>query len=100
MFRYPSPQKLVRQLTAIASEELSHFEQVNQWLEKLGIPLAPLNSPPYFSQLKSQIRHSEPDRLVDSLLISAIIMARSLATLSASVLGQHQCHHRYISTLL
>ncbi|HEY9770351.1 MAG TPA: tRNA-(ms[2]io[6]A)-hydroxylase [Coleofasciculaceae cyanobacterium] len=77
MFRYPSHQKLVRQLTAIASEELSHFEQVNQWLEKLGIPLAPLNSPPYFSQLKSQIRHSEPDRLVDSLLISAIIEARS-----------------------
>lgn len=77
MFRYPSHQKLVRQLTAIASEELSHFEQVNQWLEKLEIPLAPLNSPPYFSQLKSQIRHSEPDRLVDSLLISAIIEARS-----------------------
>lgn len=77
MFRYPSHQKLVRQLTAIASEELSHFEQVNQWLEKLEIPLAPLNSPPYFSQLKSQIRHCEPDRLVDSLLISAIIEARS-----------------------
>ncbi len=77
MFRYPSHQKLVRQLTAIASEELAHFEQVNQWLEKLGIPLAPLNSPPYFSKLKSQVRHGEPDRLVDSLLISAIIEARS-----------------------
>ncbi len=77
MFRYPSHQKLVRQLTAIAQEELSHFEQVNQWLEKRGIPLAPLNSPPYFSKLKSQIRHAEPDRLVDSLLISAIIEARS-----------------------
>jgi len=77
MFRYPAHQKLVRQLTAIASEELSHFDQVNQWLEKRGIPLAPLNSPPYFAKLKSQIRHSEPDRLVDSLLISAIIEARS-----------------------
>ena len=77
MFRYPSHQKLVRQLTAIAQEELSHFAQVNQWLEKRSIPLAPLNSPPYFSKLKSQIRHTEPDRLVDSLLISAIIEARS-----------------------
>ena len=46
-------------------------------MEKRGIPLAPLNSPPYFSKLKSQIRHAEPDRLVDSLLISAIIEARS-----------------------
>ena len=77
MFRYPAHHKLVRQLTAIASEELEHFELVNQWLEKRGIALAPLNSPPYFSKLKSQIRHSEPDRLVDSLLVSAIIEARS-----------------------
>lgn len=77
MFRYPAHQKLVRQLTAIAQEELEHFEQVNQWLEKRHITLAPLNSPPYFARLKSQIRHSEPDRLIDSLLISAIIEARS-----------------------
>lgn len=87
MFRYPSHQQLVRQLTAIAQEELSHFEQVNQWLERRGIPLAPLNSPPYFSLLKSQIRHSEPDRLVDSLLISAIIEARSHERLG--LIGEH-----------
>lgn len=77
MFRYPAHHKLVRQLTAIAQEELAHFEQVNQWLERRGIPLAPLNAPPYFSKLKSQISHAEPERLVDSLLISAIIEARS-----------------------
>lgn len=35
MFRYPSHHKLVRQSTAIASEELERFELVNQWLEKL-----------------------------------------------------------------
>ena len=77
MFRYPSYHKLVRQLTAIAKEELEHFEQVNQWLEKRGIPLAPLNSPPYGSSLKAQIRHQEPERLLDSLLVSALIEARS-----------------------
>jgi tRNA-(ms[2]io[6]A)-hydroxylase len=77
MFRYPSYSKLVRQLTAIAKEELEHFEQVNQWLEKRGIALAPLNSPPYGATLKKQIRHQEPDRLLDSLLVSALIEARS-----------------------
>lgn len=77
MFRYPAYTKLVKELTAIAKEELEHFEQVNQWLEKLGIPLAPLDAPPYGSSLKSQIRRQEPDRLLDSLLISAIIEARS-----------------------
>ena len=87
MFRYPAHHKLVRQLTAIASEELEHFELVNQWLEKRDIALAPLNSPPYFSKLKTQIRHGEPDRLVDSLLVSAIIEARSHERLG--LIGKH-----------
>ncbi|MGK7937789.1 MAG: tRNA-(ms[2]io[6]A)-hydroxylase [Xenococcaceae cyanobacterium] len=87
MFRYPSYQKLVRQLTAIAKEELDHFEQVNQWLEKRHIPLAPLNSPPYGSKLKAQIRHQEPERLLDSLLVSALIEARSHERLG--LLGEH-----------
>ena len=77
MFRYPSRQKLVNRLTAIAQEELSHFAEVNKWLARRNIPLAPLNSPPYFSRLKSQVRHTEPDRLIDLLLVSAIIEARS-----------------------
>lgn len=77
MFRYPSYHKLIRQLTAIAKEELEHFEQVNQWLEKRNIPLAPLNSPPYGAKLKAQIRHQEPERLLDSLVVSSLIEARS-----------------------
>ena len=87
MFRYPSYTSLVHKLTAIAKEELEHFEQVNQWLEKKAIPLAPLNSPPYGAKLKAQIRHQEPDRLLDSLLVSALIEARSHERLS--LLGEH-----------
>lgn len=87
MFRYPSYHKLVRQLTAIAKEELEHFEQVNQWLEKKGIPLAPLNSPPYGAKLKAEISHHEPQRLLDSLLVSALIEARSHERLG--LLGEH-----------
>ncbi|KJH70930.1 tRNA-(ms[2]io[6]A)-hydroxylase [Aliterella atlantica] len=77
MFRYPSNTALVRKLTAIAREELEHFEQVNQWLERLGIPLGFLSSPPYGAGLKAQIRHQEPNRLLDSLLVSGLIEARS-----------------------
>lgn len=77
MFRYPSNAKLVRMLTAIAREELEHFELVNQWLDRRGIPLAPLSSPPYGALLKAQIRPKEPDRLLDSLLVSGLIEARS-----------------------
>lgn len=77
MFRYPSNTQLVRQLTAIAVEELQHFEQVNQILEQRGIPLAPLSAPPYAAGLKAAIRRQEPERLLDSLLVSALIEARS-----------------------
>ncbi|MEM1368600.1 MAG: tRNA-(ms[2]io[6]A)-hydroxylase [Cyanobacteria bacterium P01_H01_bin.15] len=77
MFRYPSNESLIHQLTQIAQEELTHFAQVNQWLTRLGISLAPLNAPPYAAQLKSQIRRQEPWRFLDSLLISALIEARS-----------------------
>jgi tRNA-(ms[2]io[6]A)-hydroxylase len=77
MFRYPSSQKLVRSLTAVAKEELEHFEQVNQILEDRGIALRPLTPPPYGAGLNKQVRIQEPDRMLDSLLVSALIEARS-----------------------
>ena len=87
MFRYPSNATLVRKLTAIAKEELEHFELVNQWLDRRGVALKPLDAPPYGSQLKAQIRPQEPDRLLDSLLVSALIEARSHERLG--LLGIH-----------
>lgn len=87
MFRYSSNALLVRKLTAIAQEELEHFEQVNQWLDKKSIPLGPLSSPPYGAKLKSIISSKEPQRLLDSLLIAALIEARSHERLG--LLGIH-----------
>ncbi len=87
MFRYLSSDKLVRALTAIAQEELEHFEQVNQWLDRRGIPLAPLNSPPYAAGLKAEMRKNEPHRKLDSLLVSCLIEARSHERLG--LLGAH-----------
>jgi tRNA-(ms[2]io[6]A)-hydroxylase len=77
IFRYPTYLDLIKQLTAIAKEELEHFEQVNQWLETKGIALAPLKPSPYGATLKQAVRKNEPERLLDSLLISALIEARS-----------------------
>ncbi len=77
MFRYPAHTKLVRSLTAIAREELEHFEQVNQILERRGIPLGPLAAPPYGAGLNALIRRDEPARLLDTLLVCGLIEARS-----------------------
>ncbi|WP_071189829.1 tRNA isopentenyl-2-thiomethyl-A-37 hydroxylase MiaE [Trichormus sp. NMC-1] len=77
MFRYPSNSKMVRELTAIAREELEHFELVNQWLERRNIRLAPLSAPPYGAGLKTQVRSQEPARFLDNLLVTGLIEARS-----------------------
>ncbi len=77
LFRYPAQSKLVHLLTTVAQEELMHFEQVNQWLERRGIALGPLPAPPYGSGLSAQVRRCEPERLLDSLLICGLIEARS-----------------------
>jgi tRNA-(ms[2]io[6]A)-hydroxylase len=77
MFRYPSNTNRVKTLTAIAKEELEHFEQVNQILERRGVPLGPLSAPPYGAGLNQQIRRNEPERLLDFLLVCGLIEARS-----------------------
>ncbi|MBD1862736.1 tRNA-(ms[2]io[6]A)-hydroxylase [Trichocoleus sp. FACHB-46] len=82
MFRYPSNTKMVKALTAIAKEELEHFEQVNQILERRGVPLGPLSAPPYGAGLNQQIRRNEPERLLDFLLVCGLIEARSHERLS------------------
>ena len=87
MSRYPSSTKLVKELIAIAQEELSHYEQVNQWLEKRGIPLQPVPPPPYGAGLKKCVRRNEPERMLDLLLVSALIEARSHERLG--LLGEH-----------
>jgi tRNA-(ms[2]io[6]A)-hydroxylase len=75
--RYPSDAELVKAMTAIAQEELTHFEQVNQWLERRQVPLGPLSPPPYGAKLREQVRRNEPHRQLDLLLVSALIEARS-----------------------
>ena len=87
MSRYPSSDRLVRELTAIAQEELSHYAQVNQWLDRRGIPFQPVTPPPYGANLKKLVRRQEPDRMLDLLLVSALIEARSHERLG--LLGEH-----------
>jgi tRNA 2-(methylsulfanyl)-N6-isopentenyladenosine37 hydroxylase len=87
MFRYPAHAKLVRMLTAIAREELEHFELVNQWLERRGVAMGPLPAPPYGASLNTYIRRQEPERLLDMLLVSGLIEARSHERLG--LLAQH-----------
>jgi tRNA 2-(methylsulfanyl)-N6-isopentenyladenosine37 hydroxylase len=87
MFRYPSSVALVDALTEIAQEELAHFKQVNQWLKQRGIVMRALTPAPYGAALRSHLSRQEPDRMLDSLLMAALIEARSHERLG--LLAQH-----------
>jgi tRNA 2-(methylsulfanyl)-N6-isopentenyladenosine37 hydroxylase len=77
MFRYPGDAELGAALSALAREELEHFEQVLALLQARGIPLRPLPAPAYGSELSKAIRRQEPERMLDAFLVAGLIEARS-----------------------
>lgn len=78
MNRYSYRTRLCKQLSRIAREELRHFEQVSQLMERESIEHVPLAASRYAKQLHAIVASREPDRLVDLLLVSTLIEARSL----------------------
>ena len=68
--------ELVRALAKLAQEETQHFLAVLNELQHRGIPLPPDGGDPYAQRLLALVRGG-PGRLVDRLLVSALIEARS-----------------------
>ena len=77
--RYPEEGELVTELLRIAREELEHFEQVVGHIHQRGWQLGPERKDHYVNELLAFLRKdgSRTDRLVDRLLLSAMIEARS-----------------------
>jgi tRNA 2-(methylsulfanyl)-N6-isopentenyladenosine37 hydroxylase len=77
LFQYPNHQVLVEALTTLAREELQHFQMVNRHLDRRGVTWKTLKPAPYGNYLKQEIHTQEPARLLDSMLVSCLIEARS-----------------------
>lgn len=77
IFRYQTKPEMVRPLSELAREELQHFELMLDVLEARGIPFQVLDPSPYGAELMKLVRKGEPDRLMDTLLVCALIEARS-----------------------
>lgn len=77
--RYPEHNELVQALTRIAQEELEHFGQVVDRIHARGWQLGPERKDSYVNELAQFLRKdgSREERLVDRLLFSAMIEARS-----------------------
>ena len=68
---------LVNRMSRLAREELRHFEQVLAILQARGIPYVTQSASGYARTLREHVRADEPARLVDTLIVGALIEARS-----------------------
>ena len=77
MYRYSDKPEMMVRLSKLAREELRHFEQVLTIMRKRDIDYAHLSPARYAGGLREGVRKQEPGRLIDILIVSAIIEARS-----------------------
>jgi tRNA 2-(methylsulfanyl)-N6-isopentenyladenosine37 hydroxylase len=78
---HPADPDLVRRLARLAQEEAQHFLAVLNELARRGAPLLADDGDPYAQALLRLVR-SGPARLVDRLLVGALIEARSCERLA------------------
>ncbi len=77
LYRYPDREALAQRMSKLAREELRHFEQVRSIMSDMEIPFERLSASRYAGRLREAVRSEEPWKLLDLLLIGALIEARS-----------------------
>lgn len=77
LYRYPDRTALAQRMSRLAREELRHFEQVRSIMDDMNISFERLSASRYASGLREAARQEEPYKLLDLLLIGALIEARS-----------------------
>lgn len=77
--QFPDKQELVDMLTPVVAEEWAHFERVMEKLRARGWSLGPQRKDEYVEKINTLIRKggSREERLVEHLLLNALIEARS-----------------------
>lgn len=77
LYRYVDQPVLLSKMSQLAREELLHFEQVVGLMEKRGVAYQHLTASRYAEGLRKHLRSNDPERLIDVLIIGALIEARS-----------------------
>lgn len=77
MYRYVGDFEMMHKMSRLAREELRHYEQVMAIMQKRGIPYDQITPCRYASELRKPVRTHEPGRYIDTLIVGAIIEARS-----------------------
>ena len=77
MFRYVGDFDMMHKMSRLAREELRHYEQVMQIMQKRDMAYEQITPGRYAGELRKIVRTHEPGRYIDTLIIGAIIEARS-----------------------
>lgn len=77
MFRYVGDFDMMQKMSRLAREELRHYEQVMDIMQARGIPYEQITPGRYAGELRKLVRTHEPGRYIDTLIVGAIIEARS-----------------------
>jgi len=77
LYRYPDRSGLAQRMSRLAREELRHFEQVRSIMQDMNVPFDRLTASRYAGGLRAEVRDDEPHKLLDLLLVGALIEARS-----------------------
>jgi tRNA-(ms[2]io[6]A)-hydroxylase len=83
MYRYVDNPDLLNKMSRLAREELRHFEQVLAIMGQRGVTYGHLTPARYAAGLREPVRTEDPDKLVDVLIVGAIIEARSCERFAA-----------------
>jgi tRNA-(ms[2]io[6]A)-hydroxylase len=96
---YPERGDLVTAMARLAHDETRHVVQVAQLMARRGQPASYDHGDDYAAALRAQIRGREPERLLDRLLVFAIIEGRSAERLAllAGALGDPKARELYAS---
>ena len=83
LYRYSDRTVLAQRMSRLAREELRHFEQVRTLMAQMQMPFERMTASRYAGSLRDAVRQEEPYRLLDLLLIGALIEARSCERFAA-----------------
>lgn len=70
-------------MARLVREEMLHYEQVLVLMNQMGVDYRPLTASRYAKTLRGAVRSNEDDRLVDTLIVGAVVEARSCERFAA-----------------
>ena len=100
IYRYSDRSALSHRMSRLAREELRHFEQAKVLMDEMEVPFERLSASRYAGQLRQAVRREEPGRLLDMLLVGALIEARSCERFAALIPHLPESLSRFYAGLL